>query len=119
MHRERGLRLLTVWAGQHHAVTVGVAKPALPVRRTSHLADRRVARRLGHLGAHLDCPGHTGIEVVDLEPQQNSVAVGLGVGSPIILWVMFNGPVVKLKDQAPIRDQTLVLHASVRTPTAE
>ena len=68
---------------------------------------------------HLRGSGDGGVEVVDLEPQKDSVPIGLVIGisdSPV---VMYDLEAVQLEDQGAVRDQSLVFRAAVVAPTAE
>lgn len=65
-----------IWAGQNHTVTIGVAKPDLPMVRTT-IAIRGIAMpRQNDLGPELGDSGKRLIKIVNLEPQQDSIAMG-------------------------------------------
>jgi tRNA-Thr(GGU) m(6)t(6)A37 methyltransferase TsaA len=109
-----------VGARQHHGVALGIAQPHLTMRRSAGLALGRVAVRLQNdLGPELAGSRHGGVEVIDLEPQQHTVAVG---ASPYVAYgavVMLNIPGVQLENELAVDGQPLVLRAAVRALAPE
>lgn len=72
-----------------------------------------------HLGAQLTGAFDGGVEVVDFEPQQDAVAVrmGLWITDPAV--VVIDLPVMELHDQLTVGDETLVLRSAMVAVTAE
>jgi len=56
-----------------------------------------------------------GVEVVEFEPQQDAIAIGLVVWIADRPMVMFDFEAVKLQDQGAVGHQTLILRAAMRT----
>jgi hypothetical protein len=84
------------------------------MRRTAGLAFWWVAMRCqDHLGAQSTGAFHRGVEIVDLEPQQDAVAVRAGVRITDRAVVVIDFPVVQLEDQLVVGDETLVLRSTV------
>ncbi len=69
--------------------------------------------------AHLSGALHHRVKVVHFEPEQDAVSVRLvsGIANPPMM--VFHFKAVQLKDQLAIRDQLLVLGASMKTPAAQ
>ena len=65
--------------------------------------------REDHLGLHFRSAGHGGVEVVDFEPQQQAVAVGLVLRVTDRPVVMLDLKAVELEDQHAIGDQPRVI----------
>src|SRR5262245_6597297 len=63
-----------VRAGEYHDIAVRVTQPALPVVRAAVTVGRIAVARQDDLGLQFGDAGHRGVEVVDLEPQQDAVA---------------------------------------------
>jgi hypothetical protein len=89
-----------------------VVRPAIAVRRVA------VARQ-DDLGLEGVGSGHGVIEVVDLEPQQDAVAVGLIVRIADRSVVVCDLKAVELEYEFAIPDQPLVFRPAVGTVTAE
>src|SRR5690606_24710678 len=64
------IRLLRQRARQYDRVPVGVAQPELPVQILAEVA------WLQHLDIHVLSPLHSGLVVIQLEPEQNSISIG-------------------------------------------
>jgi hypothetical protein len=71
------------------------------------------------LGPHLLGSNHHRIEVVDLKPQQDTIAVRPFVGITDTAMMMFRIECVQLQDQSPVRDETLVFLTTMITCAAE
>jgi 2-keto-4-pentenoate hydratase len=70
--------------------------------------------RIHFIGASNSC-----IEVIDLKPQKNAIPVGLVTRITNRPVVMFDLESMQLKDQDAIRDEPLILCATVRTSAAK
>ncbi len=71
--------------------------------RAAWLARRRIAvRRQDDLRPDFIGPFHRSVEIVDLEPQQDAVAVRPSVGIADHTVFVLNVPGMKLEDQVPI-----------------
>jgi hypothetical protein len=75
--------------------------------------------RFDNVRLHLRGSGDGGVEVVDLEPEKDSVPIGLILGITDSSVVVCDLEVVELEDQGVVRDQSLVFRAAVVAPTAE
>ncbi len=82
-------------AGKHDRITIGVAQPALPVFRPFVSI-----ARLGDLCLQFDDTGNGGIEVVNLKPQKQPVAIWL------VAWVTDRPVVVFHSEAAQLEDQS-------------
>src|SRR5262249_31011888 len=58
-------------------------------------------------------------EIIDFKPQKDTIAVGLGVRIADWAMVMLNLPIVKLEDQAALRDEPFIFWPAVRALTTE
>src|SRR5262245_24228500 len=90
-------------ARQHNDVAIRISYPALAV-----LSVRIDVRRFEDLGLKGVCALNRRIEIIDLEPQKDTVAVRLLTRISQV-WVLTSAPVMKLQDQFAVREQTLVL----------
>src|SRR5262245_3940624 len=68
---------------------------------------------------HLGDANHGGVEVVDLEPQEHAIAVGLVVAVADGAVVVIIVEVVELEDQRVPRHQSLVLRSTVSAAAPE
>ena len=59
------------------------------------------------------------VDVVNLEPQEDAVAIRPGIGISDRTVGVFDIPPVQLKDQRPLPDEALVFRATVIAPTAQ
>ncbi len=62
---------------------------------------------------------HGSVKIVNLKPEQDAVAVGLGIGITDRTMMVLDIPSVQLKDKLATDDKTLVLRPAVRTLAAE
>jgi hypothetical protein len=62
---------------------------------------------------------HRGVEIIDLEPQQDAIAVWLVIRIANLAVVMFDIEPVQLKYQLIARDQAFILVTAVRTLAAK
>ena len=90
------------------------------MRRSTGLSLGRVAvRRQNDLDPELHGPPDGGVEVIELEPQEHTVAVRASVCVADGAVVMLDVPGVQLKDELAVDGQPLVLRAAVRALAAE
>lgn len=71
-----------------------------------------------HLGAQFRQTSDGGVEVLDLEPEQNAVAAGQ-VGVPNVSMVVGNVPRVELKNQLVPGDELFVVAATMCPPASQ
>jgi hypothetical protein len=69
--------------------------------------------------AHLSGSPHDGVKVVHFEPEQDAVSVGLVIAVANRPMMVFDFEAVQLKDQLAIRNQLLVLGASMAAPATQ
>ena len=69
--------------------------------------------------AHLSGALQDRVKVVHFEPEQDAVSVGLVIAVANRPMMVFNLEAVQLKDQLAIRNQLLVLGASMEAPAAQ
>lgn len=108
-----------VGAGQDDRVPVRVPQPDLPVVR-SPVAVRRVAvAGENDLGLESRDPARNLIKVVDLKPEQDTVAIG--PVSRITDWIVVvsDAKTMQLEDEHAIGNQPLILGSTVRALAAE
>src|SRR6185312_176631 len=103
----------TIRAGDHDNIAVGVADPALPVVGAAVAVGRVAVPRHNHLDGHLVGALHNSVEVIDLEPEQETVAVGLIVAIGDGTVVVFGLEAVKLQHEAILEAEALVARAAV------
>jgi hypothetical protein len=109
----------TVRAGENHLVAVEITQPDLPMVRAA------VARRWiavaghHHLHSHRLSACHRGVEVVNLEPQQDTVSVGCGFRVTDGAMVVVHLPAMQLQDQPVTSDEPLIIGSPMRAPAAE
>ena len=112
-------RQLPSLTGHDDQVAVGVAHPALPVVRAAVAIGRVAVTRHNHLDGHLVGALDDGVEVVDLEPEQETVAIGfvvaIGDGAVVVLGL----EAVELQDELVVEAETLVVRAAVVAAQAE
>jgi len=84
---------LSVWTGEDDDIAILVLDPDLPVLRS--WVDVRLQ---DDPGAQTSDPLDGGVEVVDLEPEQDTMAVGRTVGTDQV-WVLLLVPGVQLEDE--------------------
>ena len=106
-------------AGQDDRIAVRIAYPVFPVV-WSTVAVRWVAvARHDDLNLHRlgTCQGS--VKIVDLKPEQDPVAVRLGLGITDGAMMVLDIPSVQLKDQLAPYLKTLILRPAMGTLTAE
>ena len=86
--------------------------PAVAVRRV-------LVARVNDFGFELVCAGQRRIEVANLEPQQEAVAVGAVIGIADRPMVVRDPEPVQLENEGAPRDQPLVFATAVRALAAE
>jgi hypothetical protein len=69
--------------------------------------------RFHDFGVQINRAGDRRIEIIELEPKQYPVAIGLRVAVADRTVMVFNVPVVKLHDQPPIANQAFVMRSAV------
>src|SRR5262249_839584 len=109
----------TIRTREHDGVTIRIAQPAFPMVRPTAAIGRIPMARHDDFGLQFLCAGARGVDVVDLEPQQDAVAMTLDVGITDRTVVVFNVPPVQLEDQSPVPDQAFVLRATMIAPAAQ
>jgi len=71
------------------------------------------------LDAHILYPGHGRIEVSDLEPQQDPIAIRLVIGVADLAMFMLDVESVQLEDERTVGHQPLLCAAAMRAFAAE
>lgn len=113
------LRRRAVRAGDHDGVAVRIAQPAFPMVRATITGWWVAMTGQGDLGIHLRRAGNGFIKVVDLKPQQNTIALRLVVRIADRSVVVIDLDAVQPQDQPVIRDQSLIFRAAVRALAPE
>jgi hypothetical protein len=72
-----------------------------------------------HVRLHPFRAGDGGVEIVDLEPEEHAVAVGLDGRIADRAVMMLDLPPVQLQDQGIVRNQALVFGPAMRAAAAE
>ena len=109
----------SVRTGDDDGVTVRVAHPALPVIRAAVAVGRIAVAGHNYLDSHFIGALDDGVEVVDLEPEEDAIAVGfvtaVGDGAVVVVGV----EAVELEDEVVVETETLILSAAVVGAKAE
>jgi|SRR5580700_11265232 hypothetical protein len=98
----RDTPLLSVTTGNDDHISIVVTNPQLSAPRIFiHF------RSLQNGRIHFPCPGQSGVEVIDLEPDQHAMTTGrlLGIGEVRVIFVV---PAVQLQDEPTVVEQALV-----------
>jgi len=88
------------------------------VRSTVAIGRIAMARQYD-LDAHILYPGHGRIEVSDLEPQQDPIAIRLVIGVADLAMFMLDIESVQLEDEHTVGHQPLIFAAAMRALAAE
>src|SRR5262245_49649330 len=72
-----------------------------------------------HLDLHLLGPGHCRVKVVNLKPEKDTISMGFEIWITDRTVMVLHIPLVQLKDQPPLQDQTFILRTAMRTLTAK
>ena len=94
-------------AGEHHDVTIRISDPALAM-----LGVRVDMRLFEDLGVKSTRALDRRVEVIDLEPQKDTVAIRRVLGIAHV-WILVSVPVMQLKDQLTAAEQSLVFAPTV------
>lgn len=108
----------SVGAGDYNGVVIGVAHPALPVIGAAVAVGRIAMAGQNELDAHFGGALHDGVKVIDLEPEQHAIAVGLGGWIANWAVMMFDVKTVQLQDETAIFHELLIVAAAVRAAAA-
>jgi hypothetical protein len=75
--------------------------------------------RLHHVHVHVGRASDSGIDIIDLEPEKDTVAIwsGLRITNPPV--VVLDVPPVQLEDQCTVGNEPLVFAAAVVAPAAQ
>jgi hypothetical protein len=65
--------------------------------------------RHDNLDVHFLGAGNSGVEIVDLKPQEHAISVWLKVGIPDVAMMVLHVPSVQLQDQPTVRNQPFIL----------
>jgi hypothetical protein len=87
-------------------------RPAVAIGRISMLGQH-------NFHAHLSGALQDRVKVVHFEPEQDAVSIGLVIAVADRPMVVFNLEAVQLKNQSAVRNQLLVLGASMGAPAAQ
>ena len=69
--------------------------------------------RFDHVSLQLLGTCDRGIEVVQFKPQENAISIRPKIGIPEWTVVMFDMPVVQLKDQGSVQNQSFIVRPPV------
>ena len=94
-------------AGQHDGVAIGITQPAFPVRVLTSMP------RFDHVSLQLPGTANCRIEVVEFKPEENTISIRAKIGIPERTVVMLDMPVVQLKDQSSVRNQSFIVRPAV------
>ena len=86
---------------------------------TAFAVGRVANARFQDIGLHFDGAREGGVEVIDLEPEKDAVAVRFFVWIPDGAVVMVDGPAVELEDEFAVPDKAFVFAAAVVAFEAE
>jgi hypothetical protein len=106
-------RRLAVRARENNQIAVGVAQPYLAMVRTAGTVRRVTVRRQDDLSSQRPRAIHRGVKVIDLKPQRDTVAIGLGREIADLAMVMLDVEGVQLEHEHAVAKQPLVLLATV------
>ena len=100
-------------ARKHDRVAIRIAQPAFPVRVLTAMA------RLEDVGFHLLGTRNSGVEIFQLKPEEDTIAVRPKLGIPKSTVMVLDLPIVQLEDQISVRDQSLVIRPAVAALAAK
>ena len=104
---------LTIRAGDHDDIAIGLAKPKLKV-----VCERIDVKRLEDLSSSFDGAFVGVLDTFAQEPQRYTVAIWLDFLSAQI-WMFVSIPEMELQHQRSLRGELLVLRAAMRTDEPE
>src|SRR5438477_7741320 len=110
---------LAVPACENHEVAVRVAQPELAMGGAAGTVRWIAMRRQDDFRAKRVSAPNGGVEVLDLEPERQSVSVRARGGVADAAVMVFDVECMELQHQGPAAQQTLVLLAAVSALTAE
>ena len=110
---------LAIGTREYDPVAIGILEPDLSMIGAATAVGRIPMRCQDDLGWQLRGPGHGGIEILDLKPQQHAVAIGTVIRITHRAVIMVHFPVMELHDQGLAIHEPLVLRTTVVALTAK
>src|SRR6185437_11686321 len=109
----------SIRTGNHDAVTVRIAHPALPVVGAAITIRRIAMARQQDFDTHFHRTLHDRVEVFHFKPEQHTIAIRSVVGIADGTVVMLDVKTVQLQNELTVLHQLLILRASVNSTAAQ